>query len=218
MSDPGTRRGAYIESEEHMHPSNRRDFLTLAVLGPAVLSGCTAREKVIGPAPAEGKAEAERADADLFMKAARLEESAIKVYKTAAGLPFIKSDAAVLGTAGRFMAQHGQHRDSLVQAAKQFGWTDLDPSKAPMPPIPKEILDAARPDAERKVAVLRFARALEMQAAKAYFHYVVRDLRTDFGRKTAADILPVEAQHVAIYDMLLAGAKPAPTSFFSEQV
>lgn len=197
----------------------RRDFLNLALVVPVLAVGCRSQKDAALPTTAtDGKAESERNDAELFVQAARLEESAIKTYKIAAALPFIKSDTAVVTIAGRFMAQHAQHRDAMVQAARQFGAGTVDPSTAPMPPIPKDVLNAALSEAQRKVSVIRFARSLEMQAAKAYFEYITRKLRTEFGRKTAADILPVEAQHVAVYDALLQGVIPAPTSFFSEQV
>ena len=185
-------------------------------LGLAALVGCRKPEAVV-TVKEDDKAEREKADAELFMKAARIEESAIKVYRTAATLPFIKSDAAVLSTAGRFMAQHAQHREQMVGAAKQFGSADLDPSNAPMPAIPAAVTDASLPEAQRKVAVLRLARKLEMEAAKAYYDYITRSLRTEFGRRLAGDILPVEAQHVALYDYLLQ-TTPVPVAFFSEQV
>lgn len=210
--------------------TSRRSFLGGAatvcgagLLLPTLVSGCNRTEEPVvrvsdDDEPSQKSAEIERADAELLIKGAELEEGAVKVYTAAAGLPFIKSEAAVLQTAARFMGQHAEHRDALVRAARELGLGEVDPTRAPMPAIPKEILDAARPDAERRRAVLVFARSLEMAAAKAYYAYVVRKLRTDHARKVAADILPVETQHVAVYDLLLGGAVPAPTAFFSEQV
>jgi rubrerythrin len=198
-----------------------RIVLGAVAVGPLLLSGCDEQKEDVVRVSDEdevtaSKAEIERGDAELLVQAARLEETAVKVYETAAGLPFIKSEAAILTTAARFMGQHKEHRDTLAKAAKAFG-VPADLSKISLPQIPKDILDAAKPDAERRRAVLLFARKLEMQAAKAYYVYVVRKLRTEHARKIAADILPVETQHVAIYDFLIGASPPAPTPFFSEQ-
>ena len=210
--------------------SDRRRFLTdtsrlvgAIMVVPAFAACSRGNDAVVRVAdddePTQGRAELERADAELLLKAAELEEGAVKVYTIAATLPFIRADVPVITTAGRFLSQHQQHRDALVKGAAELGLRGFDPSRAPMPSIPKEIVDAAKADDVRKRAVLVFARSLEMQAAKAYFAYVVRKLRTEHARKLAAEILPVETQHVAVYDLLLGGATPpAPTPFFSEQV
>ena len=190
---------------------DRRSF----ALGAAGLwlAGCkkeetTARTTTPGPEAAE-------ADGKLLVKGAELEEIAIRVYKTAAGLPFIASDKVVLATAGRFMGQHGEHRDALLKAAREMG-VEGNTDDVTMPDIPKAILDAALSDGERKTAVLLFARKLEMEAAQAYYAYVTTELRTAAARRLAADILPVEAEHVAVYDFVLGTSSPAPTAFFSE--
>jgi len=209
--------------------SDRRGFLldTSRMVGalvvvPALLGCNRGEEPVVRVAEddetPQARAELERADAELLLKAAELEESAVKVYNIAATLPFIRADVTVITTAGRFLSQHQQHRDFLIKGAAELGLRGGDPSRAPLPTIPKEIVDATKADDVRKRAVLLFARSLEMGAAKAYFAYVVRKLRTEHARKIAADILPVETQHVAVYDLLLGGAVPAPTPFFSEQV
>ena len=200
----------------------RRRFLEKLTLGGAAVAftaaACEDRsEDVVRIADDDGaeRKQSERADAQLLIVAAQLEEVAIRVYTIAAGLPFIKADAAVLGTAGRFMSHHQQHRDALLKGSRAMGLPG-DASQVKLPPIPAAILDAARPEADRKRAVLIFARDLELQAAKAYHEYVMRKLRTDYARRIAAEILPVEAQHVALYDFLIGATPPAPGAFFTE--
>lgn len=214
-------------------PSRRRLFglfgagagvaLASGVVVPAWLAGCGGKEQPTEPGGAggtgaeTGKADAEAHDADLLNQGIALEQGAINVYKAAAGLPFITSDAAVLGVAGLFMGQHEEHRDALIRWVQQLGGTPMDPTTAPTPEIPAAILDDSLADDARKIAVLEFARSLEKQAADAYFGLITTNLLTDFARRSAAEILPVEAQHVAVYDMVLQRAKPVGAAMFSEQ-
>lgn len=163
------------------------------------------------------KAESEAHDAKLLNDGILLEQTAILAYQAAAGLPFIASDAAVIGVAKLFMSQHEEHRDRLASWVKQLNGTPVDPSTAPAPNIPPAVLDAAKPEDERKRAVLEYARSLEMAAAEAYFSLVTQQLQTDLARRSAAEILPVEAQHVAVYDLVLQKATPVSAALFSEQ-
>lgn len=159
----------------------------------------------------------EENDVELLNKGILLEQGAILVYKAAAGLPFIAADKTVLGVAGLFMSQHEEHRDSLGKWVTSLGGAPIDPDKAEMPAIPKEILDESADEGARKIAVLKFARSLEKAAADAYFQLIVQQLQTEFARRQAAEILPVEAQHVAIYDLVLQAEKPVGAALFSEQ-
>lgn len=218
------------EPEERSQPSaepTRRTILTLGGIGggalalaPAALpiAGCRGDGDAERAAKAKAKKKAdEENDVELLNKGILLEQGAILVYKAAAGLPFIASDKTVLSVAGLFMSQHEEHRDSLIKWVTALGGAPIDPGKAEMPTIPKEVLDEALSADARKIATLKFARFLEKAAADAYFQLIVQQLQTEFARRQAAEILPVEAQHVAIYDLVLKAAKPVGAALFSEQ-
>ncbi len=219
--------------------AGRRGFLRMAGAGlliPAWLAACN---KAGGEAGAEGgqakaeapsgvvegdgkqkakDGEAEANDAALYNKGIAMEQGAVNAYAAAAKLPFIASDPAVLAVAAHFMADHTAHRDALARWCEQLGGKPIDPATAPTPEIPAEILDGSKPDDERKLAVLRFARELEKQAADAYFKMVTANMLTELGRRCAAELLPVEAQHVAVYDFVLKADKVTSAALFSEQM
>lgn len=163
------------------------------------------------------KAESEAHDVKLLNEGLLLEQTAILAYEAAAGLPFIASDAAVMAVATLFKSQHEEHRDTLAKWIGTLGGTPADPKTAAAPQIPAAVLDAAASDDDRKRAVLEFARGLEKAAADAYFQLVTQQLQTDFARRSAAEILPVEAQHVAVYDLVLQKEVPVTAALFSEQ-
>lgn len=200
---------------------NRRMLMSLGAgaLVAVPLIGCGRS----GEEPAEqGTAQAkdgenEAHDVKLLNQGILLEQGAILAYTAAAGLPFIASDETVLGVAKLFMSQHEEHRDTLARWVQTLGGTPADPATAPRPEIPAVVTDESVEEAARKRAVLELARKLEKQAADAYFALVAQQLQTDFARRSAAEILPVEAQHVAIYDLVLQKAAPVNAALFSEQ-
>lgn len=204
-------------------PDSRRGFLGVALASglvvPAWVAACKGDDPATTATTPSGpsKADLEKADADLLNKGIALEQGAINVYKAAAGLPFIASDKAVLGVAALFMGHHEEHRDALARWVKTLGGTPMDPATAPTPEIPAAILDDSLADDVRKTAVLEFARKLERAAADAYFGLVTKNLVTDFARRSAAEILPTEAAHVAVYDVVLGKAAPVNAALFSEQ-
>ncbi len=163
------------------------------------------------------KAENEANDVELLNQGILLEQTAISAYQAAAGLPYIASDPAVIEVAKLFMGQHEEHRDTLAKWVQTLGGTPADPKTAPAPEIPAIVSDESVAEDARKVAVLELARKLEKGAADAYFALVTQQLQTDFARRSAAEILPVEAQHVAIYDLVLKRAAPVSAALFSEQ-
>lgn len=191
----------------------------------APLIGCSQSGEQTGTetTPAEpaqtgpSKAESEAHDVELLNQGILLEQTAILAYQAAAGLPFIASDEAVMGVAKLFMSQHEEHRDTLAKWVQQLNGTPADPKTAPAPEIPAAVLDESKSEDERKRAVLEFARGLEKAAADAYFQLVTQQLQTELARRSAAEILPVEAQHVAIYDLVLQKAAPVSAALFSEQ-
>jgi len=162
--------------------------------------------------------EAIAADVKLINTGILLEQGAILAYTAAAGLPFIKSDKAVLTIAGQFMGHHKEHRDALIAAVKKLGGTPADYGTAKAPAIPKPILDEALAADQRKIATLKFARDLERQAAEAYHKLIASQLQTEAAKRGALEILPTEAMHVAVYDLVLKAEKgPVNAGMFSNQ-
>lgn len=190
--------------------------LVLAPAAPVLLAGCKSKQE-LEAAPASNKAEDEAHDAKLLNQGILLEQSAINVYTAAAGLPFIAEDEAVIAVAKLFLSQHEEHRDTLAKWVQTLGGTPADPKTAQTPEIPPEILDESLDADGRKTVTLAFARKLEKQAADTYFQLVTQMLHTDFARRSAAEILPVEAQHVAVYDLVLKKAMPVSAALFSKQ-
>lgn len=205
----------------------RRGFLSMTLWGvasgPLLLAACDKSEPTGEGKSSKGGKQASEADAIaadviLLNKGILLEQTAILAYTAAAGLPFIKADATVLGVAGQFMGHHKEHRDTLIAAVKQFGGTPADYGTANPPEIPKSILDEAASDDARKIATLKFARGLERGAAEAYHGLIASQLQTEAARRGALEIFPTEAMHVAVYDLVLKDAKgPVNAALFSNQ-
>jgi len=166
----------------------------------------------------KGDKAAEENDVVFLNKGVLMEQAALMTYTAAAGLDFIKKDKAIMAVAGLFMSQHEAHRDALLAAIKELGGTAVDPKEAKPPEIPKEILDEKAKKAARKIAVLKFARSRELDAASNYFLASTEVLQTAPARKLATNILPVEAQHVAVYDMVLEAEKPVGAALFTDEV
>lgn len=197
------------------HKVERRWFLQAAGAS-LVFAACSspppAAPLLAGPSP-----EQEAHDARLLNQGIALEQGAILVYQAAAGLDFLKEDQDVLRIAGLFRGQHEEHRDALAQWVRALGGAPVELAQLLAPPLPPLILDEAQPVAARRVALLEFARRLERQAADAYFHLIAAELKTDFARRSALEILPVEAQHVAVFDAALGRAMPVNAALFSSQ-
>jgi len=169
----------------------------------------------------KGKGEEESPEAKdvVFLnKGVLMEQSALMAYAAAAGLDFIKKDKAIMAVAGLFMSQHEAHRDALLAAIKELGGKAVDPKEAKAPEVPKDVLDEKAKKADRKIAVLKFARSRELDAASNYFTAATEVLLTAPARKLATNILPVEAQHVAVYDMVLGAEKPVNAALFTDEV
>lgn len=217
--------------DDSTHQDDRRLFLTTSMGALALLgSGCDLlaqderdKSETAGPKsetasdPEVVRKAAEANDVTLLNKGIELEQGAINVYTAAAGLPFIAADEKVLAVAALFKGQHEEHRDALKGLVEQLGGTPIDPATAPTPEIPPAVLDEAATPEDRKVATLRFARKLERLAADTYFQLIVQQLQTDVARRAAANILPVEAQHVSVYDVVLGEAAPVNAALFTEQ-
>ncbi|MFI1583678.1 ferritin-like domain-containing protein [Embleya sp. NPDC020630] len=146
-------------------------------------------------------------DVPALQTAASLENLAVDVYTTAAGLPFMKSGNAVVNAfIAKTTQQHRAHAEAFNAAAVQAG------GKAQTGPDPKyaEIVKSALPTIKTPADVVTLAITLEDVAAQTYTKNVsqVSDpkLRQLFG-----SVAPVEAQHRAVLlavQALLAGNAP----------
>lgn len=202
----------------------RRTFFGIAGSALALLPivGCKDGDKAgdesKGAEPGKKNADADAAhDVELLNKGILLEQSAVLGYQAAAGLPFIAENQDVLPVAALFMSQHEEHRDTLVKLVQTLGGTPVSLDAAKVPDFPAEITDESLDPGARTIAVLTLARSLEKAAADAYFQLIVQQLQTEMARRAATEILPVEAQHVAVYDLVLKAAKPVNAALFSQQ-
>ena len=136
--------------------------------------------------------------------AASIENLAVSVYTTAAGLSFIKSgNATVAAFITKTTAQHTAHAQAFNAAITQAG------GKTQTAPDPKyaAVVKSALPTIKTPADVVKLAITLEDVAAQTYTKYVgevsTPSLRTLFG-----SVAPVEAQHRSVLlavQALLAG-------------
>ncbi|WP_042366437.1 ferritin-like domain-containing protein [Streptacidiphilus neutrinimicus] len=175
----------------------QRRGTTAAVAGGAVLLGA-------------GRAAAASGSGDDVMAlqtAASIENLAVSVYTTAAGLPFIKDgNKTVAAFIAKTTSQHQAHAQAFNAAATQAG------GKAQNSPDPKyaAIVKQMLPSIKGPADVVKLAITLEDVAAQTYTKNValVSDPQL---RKLFASVAPVEAQHRATLlavQALLAGGAP----------
>jgi hypothetical protein len=153
-------------------------------------------------------ATASSSDIMALQTAASIENLAVSVYTTAAGLPFIQSgNAAVAAFITKTTAQHTAHAQAFNAAITAAGGkeqTGVDPKY-------DAVVKAALPSIKAPADVVSLAITLEDVAAQTYTKYVSlasdASLRTLFG-----SVAPVEAQHRAVLlavQALLAGGDAA---------
>ncbi|WTX01027.1 ferritin-like domain-containing protein (plasmid) [Streptomycetaceae bacterium NBC_01309] len=159
---------------------------------PAFLGGAAAGAVLLGAGRAAAASAAE--DVMVLQTAASLENLAVSVYTTAAGLPFIQTgNAVVKAFIEKTTAQHKAHADAFNAAAVKAG------GKAQTGPDPKyaAVVQQALPTIKGPADVVKLAITLEDIAAQTYTKNVgqVSDpaLRQLFG-----SVAPVEAQHKAV--------------------
>ena len=153
-----------------------------------------------------GRAAASSSSADVMalQTAASIENLAVSVYTTAAGLPFIKNgNATVAAFITKTTAQHTAHAQAFNAAITQAGGAT---QSAPDPKYAAAV-KAALPGIKTPADVVKLAISLEDVAAQTYTKNVSQvstpALRTLFG-----SVAPVEAQHRSVLlavQALLAG-------------
>lgn len=185
--------------EEAAEPGGRRwwqrSATALGAVGAATLLG------------AGRAAAASRNDIMALQTAASLENLAVNVYETAAGLPFIKDgNKTVMAFIEKTTAQHTAHGKAFNAAAKKTGGkvqNDPDPKYA-------AIVKKRLPSIKTPADVVELAITLEDVAAQTYTKNIgqVEDKNL---RQLFASVAPVEAQHRATLlavQALLAGDLP----------
>ncbi|GAA1943167.1 ferritin-like domain-containing protein [Kitasatospora viridis] len=162
----------------------------------SVLAGAAGVAALVGGRAFADSASPSAATADDIMAlqtAASIENLAVSVYQTAAGLSFIKNgNATVAAFIAKTTAQHQAHAQAFNAAATQAG------GQAQSGPDPKykAVVDQALPTIQGPADVVKLAITLEDVAAQTYTKNVSLVSSADL-RKLFASVAPVEAQHRA---------------------
>ncbi|MFE0465311.1 ferritin-like domain-containing protein [Kitasatospora sp. NPDC058965] len=189
-------RGALIDFGQAVEPGRRRWWqrgrLVAGAGGLAALWGASrAFADTASPSPSASGSVAD--DIMALQTAASIENLAVSVYQTAAGLPFIKDgNKTVTAFITKTTAQHQAHAKAFNAAATQAG------GKAQNGPDPKykAVVDQALPTIKTSADVVKLAITLEDVAAQTYTKNVSQVTSADL-RKLFASVAPVEAQHRA---------------------
>ncbi|MER8104873.1 ferritin-like domain-containing protein [Kitasatospora sp. NPDC094016] len=199
-------RGALIDFGQAVAPVQRRWWqrggLIAGAAGMAALLGGS-RAFADSPSPSGSMAD----DIMALQTAASIENLAVSVYQTAAGLPFIKDgNKTVAAFIAKTTGQHQAHAQAFNAAATQAG------GQAQNGPDPKykAVVDQALPTIKTPADVVKLAITLEDVAAQTYTRNVSQVSDADL-RKLFASVAPVEAQHRATLlavQALLAGNAP----------
>jgi len=167
----------------------------------SVLAGVAGGAALLGMTRA---AAASSNDIMALQTAASIENLAVSVYTTAAGLPFIKDgNKTVAAFITKTTAQHAAHAQAFNAAATQAG------GKAQTAPDPKydAVVKQKLPSIKTPADVVALAITLENVAAQTYTKNVSQVTDAQL-RKLFASVAPVEAQHRSVLlavQALLAG-------------
>ncbi|KOV33942.1 hypothetical protein ADK60_12075 [Streptomyces sp. XY431] len=185
-------RSALADFGQAVEPVRRRWWerggaLAAAVGTVALLGG--RRAFADSPSPSGSTAD----DIMALQTAASIENLAVSVYRTAAGLPFIKDgNKTVAAFIAKTTQQHQAHAEAFNAAATQAG------GRAQNGPDPKykAVVDQALPGIKGPADVVKLAITLEDVAAQTYTRNVSQVSNADL-RRLFASVAPVEAQHRA---------------------
>jgi rubrerythrin len=182
--------GEFAEDQREERSRHRPAGWAAGLLGAgAVLLGAVRASADTAAPSVSGSPNAN--DVMALQTAASIENLAVSVYTTAAGLDFIKSgNATVAAFIAKTTAQHQAHAAAFNAALTQAG------AKTQTGPDPKyaAVVKSALPNIKNAGDVVALALTLEDVAAQTYTKYVSlvsnASLRTLFG-----SVAPVEAQH-----------------------
>jgi hypothetical protein len=197
-------RGGYDPDEMADYQANRRSLLVKGLAAAGVVGGTVfgrgLLDMLVSPAAA-----AEGMDVQAAQTAASLENLAVTVYTTAAGLPFMKNIAApagptVVAFVTKTITQHTDHAKAFNAAAVRLGGKE---QTGPDMPVLNSVVKPALPTLKTPLDVVKFAAQLELVAAETYAAETAAVTDKDL-RSTFASIAGVENQHRAI--LLAVGA------------
>jgi hypothetical protein len=180
-------RGGWEPEENRFFHRNRTALLTAAGLGAVATLGAQA---AFADTPA---------DVAAAQTAASIENLAIKVYNTAAALPFMKSIPApagptVVAFVTKTVQQHTDHAAAFNAAAAKLGGK---PQTGPDTVVYNAVVVPALPTLKTPKDVVDFAAQLELVAAETYAAQTAAV--SDPGLRAAfASIMGVENQHRAV--------------------
>jgi rubrerythrin len=168
----------------------------------AMVAGLVGAGTVLGAGTASAAGNSN--DVMALQTAASIENLAVSVYTTAAGLPFIKSgNATVAAFITKTTAQHKAHAQAFNAAITQAGGktqSAADPKYA-------AVVKSALPTIKGPADVVKLAITLEDVAAQTYTKNVSQVSDASL-RKLFGSVAPVEAQHRSVLlavQALLAG-------------
>jgi rubrerythrin len=187
-------------TQRQQDPATRRRWQPLAAIAGLVGAGT-----VLGAGTASA---AGNTDVMALQTAASIENLAVSVYTTAAGLPFIKhGNATVAAFITKTTAQHQAHAQAFNAAITQAGGktqSQADPKYA-------AVVKSALPTIKGPADVVKLAITLEDVAAQTYTRNVSQVGDASL-RKLFGSVAPVEAQHRSVLlavQALLAGGGAA---------
>jgi rubrerythrin len=147
-------------------------------------------------------------DVAALQTAASIENLAVSVYTTAAGLPFIKNGNTVVAAfIAKTTMQHQAHGQAFNAAATQAGGKVQNAADPKYAAVVKQMLPSIKGPAD----VVKLAITLEDVAAQTYTRNVSQ-VSDPALRKLFGSVAPVEAQHRAVLlavQALLAGGGAA---------
>ncbi len=185
-------RSALADFGQAVEPVRRRWWerggaLAAAVGTVALLGGRRAFAE--SPSPSGSMAD----DIMALQTAASIENLAVSVYRTAAGLPFIKDgNKTVAAFIAKTTQQHEAHAQAFNAAATRAGGRAQSGPDAKY----KAVVDQMLPSIKGPADVVKLAVTLEDVAAQTYTKNVSQVSNADL-RKLFASVAPVEAQHRA---------------------
>ena len=170
-----------------------------------VIAGLLGAGVVLGTGRASA---ATSSDIQALQTAASIENLAISVYTTAAGLPFIKSgNATVAAFIAKTTTQHQAHAQAFNAAITQAGGKVQNAPDSKYAAVVRQALPSIKGPAD----VVKLAITLEDVAAQTYTKNVTQ-VNDGSLRKLFGSVAPVEAQHRAVLlavQALLAGGGAA---------